>query len=1183
MPAKAVTDALGDSIDLEELKGDYGAAVAAAAAALDAARAGADPGAHADAAIWAGLVAALRSEPAAADSCLEEALAAVPDHPLGPALRHLSFGARRRLPDGHGRPAEDADLWLEPLTGDPAEAELYVLTRLPTLRTTLQLSAAVAPQNLQMVLDAGLQTLAVVWDRRPHAHRAAAELAWIAGSPALAQQHLDAASTAYSAAGDLAGSASCDLAQAGRLAVSIGSPLTFGLALSENRGTSTSEQQGGFDRTFAPVPDAAASADAYRRAEDGFRAAGAVRGIAMVDLHRAAVAALHDDAATALEAAERARTAFERAGDPAAAQLAAAHTALAGIQAGALPERLDVATRIGAWGSESGAFGWALGIGRLFSLVGWRRLRRDADPDRALACHRLADATFTALGAPDFAQQTLADRALAHDASGNWAAALVAGDAALRMLPELQAQHPEWSEDLGLREGDLVTLVRSLAHPARDAGQLDRLRPAVERMRTRFEAIARGEGPVADLPPELREPLMEQAEQAARGTTIDLEWDGVLGPVYRALAVRQKNPREFARLRGLALEAAAAVPDERRGRLEALVLLGTGDQPGALKAFHDHPPPDRTPPDRDELLEDSVLLIGLEDWPEARRRHAALAALAGGPDWWAQESRPWRLLGDLARTAEGLGELAPARELYDAALERLDAQRARLSSDDRGRFGDIQAEATLYGDAARAALAGATGPEPAAASMSLAERGRARGLLSRMAGSAVLAPASNGQATGLREWRELTGRVEVLTWLAARAGGEPTPELAAAETALTALETKLAAENPRWLEAVAPPVATLGADEVRRAMPEGSVLIEHLLVRGALLAWAVTPGAPVTARVTPTDDLATDELQRKFWTACQGKSPLWTRFAQQLGDLLLAPFDDAIAAARHVILVPHRWGHLAPLHALSWRGAPLSDAKTVSVLPSASALGFLPRATPPRGGPLLAVGDPANMSRRRPGEAAATGGFGALPWSGAQAAEAVTWFAGSPPPLLGAAAREQAVRDGLAGARMVHFATHGILDEAPLLACVVLADGDTLDVWELLGLSLDADLVTFSACDSAGTPVTPGDEVVGLAWLTLAAGARAVVASLWKVAELSTALLMRAFYAALRDGRPLREALAAAQQHVKALTRATAEPEIAALRAAAVAAGRPDPGAPDDVPDEFSHPFHWAGFVLIGV
>ena len=1180
MPAKAVTDALGDSIDVDELKGDYAAAATAAAAALDLARAGTDPAARADAAIWAGIVAALRSEPAAAATNLEEALEAVPDHPLGTGLRYFAAGAGRRLPDGHSREVELSDLWIEPRSGDPVEAELYALTRVPALRSSLQNSVALAPLSIEVFLADALGTLEGVWDRRPYARRAAAEVAWIAGSAALAQEHLDAAITAYSAAGDGAGIAGCQLAQAAWLAMPVGSPLTFGFALSENRGLSVSEQVNGFDRTLAPVPEAAASAAAYQRAEEGFRAAGAPRGIAMVDLHRAAVAALHDDPATALTAAERARTAFEHAGDVAAAQLAAAHAALAGIHAGALPERGDVAAQIGAWGRASGSFGWALGIGRMFSLVGWRWLRREADPGRALACHRLADAVFTALGAPDFAHQTLGDRALAQDASGNWEAAIVAAGAAWRRLPEIEAEHPEWSEELGLREGDLVGLVRLLAHPARDADLIAGLGPALERVRARYEAVARGEGSVANLPADMRDNLMVQYAAMARETTNDLRWDAVMVPGYRALAARRQNPREFARLRQVALDAAAAAPDDGRGRLEAILLLMLGDRPAAVKAFRDRPPPERVPPDPGELATDSVLSIQLEDWPEARRRHAALEQLAGRPDWWAQESRPWRLLGDLARTAEGLGELERARELYDSALTRLEAQRARLSRDDRGRFGDIQAEATLYGDAARTALTGATGPEPAAAALALAERGRARGLLARMAGSAAL--AAPGQAAALREWRELTGRVEVLTWQAARGDGQPTPELAAAEAALAALEAKLAAENPRWLEAVAPPVATLGAGEVRDALPAGSVLIEHLLVRGALLAWAVTPDGPVTARLIPTDHAAADELQRKFWTACQGRSPLWARFAQQLGELLLAPFDDAIAAAAHVILVPHGWGHLAPLPVLHWRGAPLIEAKTVSVLPSASALHFLPRTAAPRGGPLLAVGDPTNMSRRRPGEATATGGFGALPWSGAQAAEAAGWFPGSPAPLLGATAREQAVREGLAGARMVHFATHGILDDAPLLACVVLAEGDTLDVWELLGLSLDADLVTFSTCDSAGTPVTPGDEVVGLAWLTLAAGARAVVASLWKVAELSTALLMRAFYAALRDGRPPHEALAAAQLHVKGLTRATVTPEIAALRAAAVAAGRPDPGEPDDVPADFSHPFHWAGFVLIG-
>ena len=1180
MAQKAVIEALGGSVDVDELKGDYAAAATAAAVALDAARADGEPAERADAAIWAGIVATLRSEPAAAATYLAEALAAVPDHPLGTGLRRFAAGAERRLPDGYSREVPLSDVWSEPLSGDPLEAELFVLTRVPALRSSLQNSAATRPEFAEAFLDDAMRTLGRVWSRRPYAHRAAAEVAWIAGLPALAQEHLDAATAASSAVGDVAGVAGCDLTQATWRAVSVGSPLTFGFALSENRGTSTSEQVGSLDRALAPVPEATDSAAAYQRAEDGFRAAGAPRGIAMVDLHRAAVAALHDDPAAALAAAERAQAAFERAGDAAHAHLAATHAALAGIHAGAWPERGDVAAQIGAWGRASGSFGWALGIGRMFSLVGWRWLRRDANPRRALACHRLAEALFTALGAPDFAHQTLGDRALAHDASGNQAAALVAIGAAWRTLPEVQAQLPEWSEELGLREGELVGLVRLLAHPARDASLVEGLGPALERARARYEAIARGEGSVANLPAEFRDPIMQQSAELARATTSDLQWDAAMVPVYRALAVRQKNPREFARLRRVGLDAAAATPDDERGRLETILLLMMGDGPAALQAFRDRPPPERTPPDAGELTTDAVLSIRLEDWPEARRRHATLEQLAGRPDWWAQDSRPWRLVGDLARTAEGLGELEPARELYDTALLQLEAQRARLTRDDRGRFGDIESEATLYGDAARAALAGRTGPEAAAAALAIAERGRARGLLTRMAGSAAL--AAPGQADALREWRELTGRVDLLTWQAARGDGKPTPELVDAEAALAALEAKLAAENPRWLDAVAPPVATLGAEEVRDALPEGSLLIEHLLVGGAVLGWAVTPDGPVTARLTPTDGGAADDLLRKLWTACQGRSPLWERFAQQLGESLLAPFDDAIAAAEHVILVPHRWGHLAPLQALHWRGAPLIEAKTVSVLPSASALRFLPWAAAPRGGPLLAVGDPTNMSRRRPGDEAVTGGFGALPWSGAQAAEAVAWFPGSPPPLLGAAAREQAVRDGLAGARVVHFATHGILDDAPLLACVVLAEGDTLDVWELLGLRLDADLVVYSTCDSAGTPVTPGDEVIGLAWLTLAAGARAVVASLWKVAELSTALLMRAFYGALRDGQAPRAALAAAQLHVRGLSRTTAAPEIEALRAAAVAAGRPDPGEPDDVPGDFSHPFHWAGFVLLG-
>ena len=235
-----------------------------------------------------------------------------------------------------------------------------------------------------------------------------------------------------------------------------------------------------------------------------------------------------------------------------------------------------MASRIGAWGRESGAVGWALGIGMLFSQAGWRWLRRDADPDRALACHRLADATFTALGEPAFAQQTLGDRAIAHDAAGDGDAARVAVDAAMRSFPELPPRHPEWASELELREGELANLARTLAYGARDPDLLERVQPALDRFRARIEATGRGDG-LEGLPAELRDPLMRQAVMTAQELAADREWDRAFAPLFRALAARRQNPLQYAAQLRLALEAAAGVPDERRGRLEAILLLATGD------------------------------------------------------------------------------------------------------------------------------------------------------------------------------------------------------------------------------------------------------------------------------------------------------------------------------------------------------------------------------------------------------------------------------------------------------------------------------------------------------------------------------------------------------------------------------------------------------------------------------
>jgi CHAT domain-containing protein len=97
---------------------------------------------------------------------------------------------------------------------------------------------------------------------------------------------------------------------------------------------------------------------------------------------------------------------------------------------------------------------------------------------------------------------------------------------------------------------------------------------------------------------------------------------------------------------------------------------------------------------------------------------------------------------------------------------------------------------------------------------------------------------------------------------------------------------------------------------------------------------------------------------------------------------------------------------------------------------------------------------------------------------------------------------------------------------------------------------LHADLVTLSACETGFGQELGGEGLGSLTRAFLYAGAGSVVASLWSVADESTAELMTAFYRELRAGTPKDEALRRAQ--------------------AGLLRGR------------HRHPFHWAAFQLHG-
>jgi CHAT domain-containing protein/Flp pilus assembly protein TadD len=135
--------------------------------------------------------------------------------------------------------------------------------------------------------------------------------------------------------------------------------------------------------------------------------------------------------------------------------------------------------------------------------------------------------------------------------------------------------------------------------------------------------------------------------------------------------------------------------------------------------------------------------------------------------------------------------------------------------------------------------------------------------------------------------------------------------------------------------------------------------------------------------------------------------------------------------------------------------------------------------------------------------------------------------------------KENAIRSGLNQYRIVHFATHGILDSShPEQSGIALSNIDkqgtyqdgTLKLIDIFNLNLSADLVVLSACQTALGKAKRGEGLVGLTRGFMYAGTARILASLWDVNDESTASFMTLFYkAVLERGLPPAAALRVAQ------------------------------------------------------
>ena len=159
--------------------------------------------------------------------------------------------------------------------------------------------------------------------------------------------------------------------------------------------------------------------------------------------------------------------------------------------------------------------------------------------------------------------------------------------------------------------------------------------------------------------------------------------------------------------------------------------------------------------------------------------------------------------------------------------------------------------------------------------------------------------------------------------------------------------------------------------------------------------------------------------------------------------------------------------------------------------------------------------------------------------------------------------RESMVSGLEEGFKAVHIASHFELNPAnETMSYLLLGDGNKIRMDELRSmprLFKGVDLVAFSACSTGlGTASTKGREVDGIGYLGEMQGAKSVLATLWPVEDKSTSMLMREFYRLKESGLSKAEALQKAQLKLV----------------------YGEMTSPDN--HDFTHPYFWAPFILIG-
>jgi CHAT domain-containing protein len=485
----------------------------------------------------------------------------------------------------------------------------------------------------------------------------------------------------------------------------------------------------------------------------------------------------------------------------------------------------------------------------------------------------------------------------------------------------------------------------------------------------------------------------------------------------------------------------------------------------------------------------------------------------------------WVILYDRGRIAEKEGDGKGAIAYYRRAIDVIEKQRSSINTEASkiGFVGDKQSVyhrliAVLYND------------RQYVSAFEYLERSKSRALVDLLATQKDFS-VRTGNESRVRELLAMSGKEEMEAL-----AQDALPETSRTRGIMIKTKEQLQEASPELASLLT--VTPFTVSEIQRLLPEDEALIEYYYDDQDLYIFILTRGEMQSTRLNGKNLEQEVRGLRKALAAAESSDHV--EVSRRLFQKLIQPLESFLTTSK-LIVVAHGVLHYLPFNALHDGESHLIKRYSIRVLPSAGVMKYLRTQSTTAPADMLVFGNP-DLGDPRYDLAYAQNEALAVAQTRPQARV-----------LLRKEATETAFKKFASSYKAFHFATHGQFDpERPRKSALMLAgDGENdgvLSVDKLYSMTLDADLVTLSACETGLGKVANGDDVVGLTRGFLYAGSRSIVASLWKVDDMATSHLMTSFYSALLTMNK-REALRHAQLETM---------------------------------KKYPHPFYWASFQLTG-